>query len=340
MLFIENLLFLTLEAAPWLLLGLIMAGLIHSWVPKKLINRHLGSSGPWPILKAALLGAPLPLCSCGVLPVALGIRKAGASRGATVSFLISTPETGVDSVAVSYALLGPVMAIVRPIAAIITAISAGLMTGWQEDHLVEHNSTSIKTDCCKSPSPCEPGTQTKVSEGIRYALTSVWDDIIYWLLLGLFFAAIVATYVPASFLSSWGSGIPAMLVMIAIGIPMYICATASTPIATGLLLAGISPGTVLVFLLAGPATNIATVGVVYKELGPRALAGYLLGVIISSISCGLLLDEWLTTYNIDINNQINNNEFVPMWVSASAALLLLICAIKPLRQKLPLLKNS
>lgn len=341
----RNTLALYLEAAPWLLLGLVAAGLIKAWVPEGRMSRWLGGRGPWPVVKAALIGAPLPLCSCGVLPAALGLRRAGASRGATVSFLIATPETGVDSIAVSYALLGPFMAVVRPVAAITSAVVAGLLAALVPEAKAARPLFNIMAqpvvtggDCgcsgsCASPQSAVPSVWAKGLQGLRYALTDILDDIALWLLLGLVAAGAIATWVPPLALAQWGSGLPAMLLMLLVGVPMYICATASTPLAAGLLLAGVSPGTVLVFLLAGPATNIATLAVVKRELGKGALGLYLGGIAVSSIVLGLLTDLLVRQFDIDIQAELGAGaELVPAWLAWASALLMLAFAVKPLRR--------
>lgn len=339
---LRNTLDLYLDAAPWLLLGLIAAGLLKAWLPEGLLNRWLGGRGPWPVMKAAFLGAPLPLCSCGVLPAALGLRRGGASKSATVSFLIATPETGVDSIAVSYALLGPVMAVVRPITAIMSAIATGLLTALiPETPTTSPLNFSVAKDCsgsccCNSaPPPPVPGMFAKTLQGLRYAATDILDDIAVWLAIGIVLAGAVATWVPPQALAEWGSGIAAMVLMLLVGIPMYICATASTPVAAALLLAGISPGTVLVFLLAGPATNLATLAVLRTELGSRTLIAYLAGISLSSIGLGLLLDMLLNAYELNITAQMGEGgEFVPAWLAWSSGVLLAVLAVKPLRKKL------
>lgn len=334
-----NILSIYLDAAPWLLLGLLAAGLIKAWVPEGLINRWLGGKGLWPITKAALIGAPLPLCSCGVLPAALGLRRAGASRGSTISFLIATPETGADSIAVSYALLGPFMTLVRPIAAILSAIFAGLLATLPKEPPKPRNPFAFKVDSTASCAgnscgcgPTEPATKPgflhKSRDGIRYALTDILDDIVWWLLLGIVLAGLITTLVPPNTLASWGSGIGAMLLMLIIGVPMYICATASTPLAAALLLAGISPGTVLVFLLAGPATNIATLGVVRKEMGGKVLAAYLIGISVASIGLGLITDGLVSYLNIDISAQLGEaGEFLPDAIVWGSAVILVMAAL-------------
>lgn len=378
MAFFSNLLELSLEAAPWLVLGLIIGGLIKALIPTEFLQRHLKGSGPGSIIKAALLGAPLPLCSCGVIPAALGLRKAGASKPATVSFLVSTPETGVDSISISYALLGPVMAIARPIAAIVSAITAGLLVGKTEDMSEAESTNSQQNNCCDSTPVekesccsteveakadcCTPssidsaahaccGTDTTYKQpesfmqkswsGIHYAFTQLLDDIIVWLLVGLSFSAAVITFLPPSFLAEWGSGLPAMLIMIVIGIPMYVCATASTPIAAGLLIAGISPGTALVFLMAGPATNISTLGIIGKELGRRSLSAYLIGVCVVALASGLLLDFLIGYWTIDIQAQLTASaHFVPHSVAWIALIILIVVALRRFFNPKLLLANS
>ncbi|MGD8235006.1 MAG: SO_0444 family Cu/Zn efflux transporter [Chromatiales bacterium] len=365
--FLANLLELTLDAAPWLLLGLVIGGLIKRLMPARLLERHLKGEGFLPVVKAALIGAPLPLCSCGVIPAALGLRRAGASKSSTVSFLVSTPETGVDSISVTYAMLGPVMAIVRPVAAVISAITAGLLVGRNaakasytspEKPASERSlkpaccaskpATEIRTEssCC-STSPqetscCSTGTEaTRRSDsdwlsGIRYAFTDLLSGILFWLCIGLLFSAAVATWLPPDFLARWGSGLVAMLVMIAVSIPMYVCATASTPIAAGLLLAGISPGTVLVFLLAGPASNIGSMGIIRKELGKRALFAYLAGVAVTAIVSGLLLDWFLQVNDISIQSELAASEhLVPHWLAWISLIILVIASLNLLRSKRP-----
>jgi uncharacterized membrane protein YraQ (UPF0718 family) len=355
-----NFLDLSAEASPWLLLGLLIAGLMKAWVPSKVLSKHLGQ-GKLAIIKAALIGAPLPLCSCGVIPVATELRRSGASASATSSFLVATPETGIDSVSVSYALLGPVFAIYRPIAAIMSAIITGLLVATikEEDIKSPHDhNTSEKTSCCdsklavkteevpKSSSSCCASKKvsaikpenifiSKTKEGVYYASTKLIDDIIIWLFVGLLFASLIRTFLPEEFLLSYGSGLPAMLLMIIISIPMYICATASTPIAAGFILAGLSPGTALVFMMAGPATNISTLGVIRNEMGSVVLIRYLLGVSLCALGFALLLDFGLNFYDINISEQMqHSHELLPKWFGLSCTGLITFLSIKPLRRVL------
>jgi len=337
---------------------------------------------------AAFIGAPLPLCSCGVIPVATELRRSGASAPATASFLVATPETGIDSVSVSYALLGPVFAIYRPITAIMSAIVTGLLVTTAKVSTNKSSATNAKgktkdnstakTSCCSNEKPVEKPepissccaskthevkkavtvsaccssaasttTQTTVSAttseisafkaktqlGVRYAATQLIDDIIIWLLVGLIFATIVRTFLPESFLLSYGSGLPAMLLMILISIPMYICATASTPVAAGFIMAGLSPGTALVFMMAGPATNISTLGVIKNEMGLSVLVRYLLGISVCAIGFGLLLDYGLEHYHVDISQQMqHSHEILPYWFGLTCTAIITFLAIKPLRR--------
>ncbi|CAB9495633.1 SO_0444 family Cu/Zn efflux transporter [Alteromonas macleodii] len=323
----QNFLALFMESAPWLLLGLLVAGVMHELVPVSFLEKHMGSASFGSISKAAIIGAPLPLCSCGVIPAALGLRRSGASKSSTISFLVSTPETGVDSVSVSYALLGPLYAIVRPVAAVVSAIYAGLMVRFfaerneltVQSEPVPASATSSccstkakpevvkkpedKTQCCDSDPTHQhdhnvPRKSSQVAKVLSYASGKLLEDIVVWLLIGLALAAAIKTWVPTDFLTQWGDGVVAMLVMALIGIPMYICATASTPLAVGFLAAGLSPGAVLVFLMAGPATNVSTMGMIKQEMGARTLVLYLFSVISASIGFGYALNYLVSSFSL------------------------------------------
>lgn len=334
---------LFLDAAPWLLGGLVIAGLIHSFVSTATLAKHLGQDNLSSTVKAALFGAPLPLCSCSVIPAAISLKRNGASKSATVSFLVSTPETGADSIAVSYALLGPFMAIIRPIAAILSAISAGVLTQYFNDApkpetVSEQTSPKKTTSCCASKSCCSASVKTKkpdnpqenqssffqrFMDGQRYAFVDIFNDMAGWLLVGLILAAATLTWVPEQFLTQWGDGFTAMLVMALVGIPMYICATASTPIAAGFLLSGLSPGAVLVFMLAGPATNMATLGIIKRELGGRAVVTYLTGVLSVAFLSGFATNALVHNFNIDIQAQLAASEhLLPEWLMLGSAMIL------------------
>ncbi len=351
--FINNLLALALESAPWLLVGLIAAGLIRAWLPLHLAGQTLGGCGVASVLRAALLGAPLPLCSCSTLPAALSLRRAGASRASTTSFLIATPETGVDSVALSWVLLGPVMAVIRPLAAIISALAAGLLVGRMEREEAVRPAAGPPvvepqpdTGCCGCPATPpvisvtsrREGFWTRTLAGLRYAFTDLLDDLALWLLLGLLAAALVVTLVPPDLLAGWSSGLLAMLLLMLISVPMYVCATASTPLAHAMLFAGVSPGTVLVFLLAGPASNIASLVLVRRELGGKTLAVYLFGVGGMSILLGLTLDAAIAGFGIDLLSGVIRAEAeasdVPLVFAMFSLLVLLAMAVRPLRRYL------
>ena len=334
---IENFVGLFIESAPWLIMGFTVAGLMKAFVPSELLAKHLGEPGLMATVKAALLGAPLPLCSCGVIPAALGLRRSGASKAATTSFLISTPETGVDSVTVSYAMLGPFMAVIRPIAAISTAITAGVLVGADKDEPALTTSEPVQS-CCASktpepePSCCSqlntetsaPETlATRLKDSMTFTFVDLIKDISLWLLIGLGMAAMVKTYVPTEFLAQWGDGFTAFVVMAVIGVPMYICALASTPIAAGLLFSGVSPGATLVFMLVGPATNIATMGLVKRELGNRALAAYLSSVIGVGFAFGYLTNYLAAQWNIDFLAQTQTTHAMINTPIATAAAMVL-----------------
>lgn len=297
---IDNFVLLFIESAPYLLLGMLIAGIIHQVLPQGWVERLLG--GNKSVVTAAIIGAPLPLCSCSVIPVAMGIRRSGASKASTASFLVSTPETGVDSIGITYALMGPVMAIARPIAAIFSAIITGIgIAVWGREDSISgiQDANKKQSGCCHSASNDESQSHktsklslwSQTKSVFAYGFDKLLVDFMTWLLIGLFFAALILTYVPTNWMAQYGSGPLAMIIMVVVSIPMYICATASTPIAVGLMVAGISPGAALVFMLTGPATNIATLMVIKNELGKRELVIYLIALIGSALVCGFVLDR-------------------------------------------------
>lgn len=322
--FFQQFISIFMESAPWLLLGFFIAGLIKAFISTEFLHKHLGGNNTKSVVKGAVLGAPLPLCSCGVIPAALGLRRAGASKASTTSFLIATPETGVDSVTVSYALLGPLIAVVRPIAAVVTAISVGLAVLWfdsssDETPLAQQAEKAAtccaakvltapqvaeKSACCSSQSaPKKMTFGDKVVSGLQFTFIDLIKDTVVWLLIGLLMAAVIMTILPPEFLAKWGASPYAYIIMALIGVPMYICATASTPIAAGLLFAGVSPGAILVFLLVGPATNVATLAIVKKELGARVLTLYLSCIVSMAFLFGLATDALAKTMPVGMVGQ-------------------------------------
>ena len=318
MVLIDNFILLFTESAPYLLLGLLLAGIIRMLVPDSWINKFLGQNSS--VVTAALIGTPLPLCSCSVIPTAIGIRRAGASKASTASFVVSTPETGVDSIGVTLALMGPVMAIARPISAILSAIAAGSLVRLWDTETPPIQEEAVKS-CCGGKKEVL-GFGQKMKNAVVYGYGKLLSDFMGWLLIGIGFAALIQTYVPPTLLSEYGNGIFAMLIAVVISIPMYICATASTPVAAGLMLSGISPGAALVFMLTGPATNIATLMVVKNELGIRSLMAYLTGVIVTALAMGLTLD-WIVEYfqlTIEVS-QGEHGDMTSLLYSASAIIL-------------------
>ncbi len=317
---------LVIESAPWLLLGYFLAGVIKQILPSSMVEKQLSSKGFVAIVKGAFIGAPLPLCSCGVIPTALAVRKAGASKGATSAFLVATPETGVDSISFSYAVLGPVFAIARPIGALISAILAGvLVSAFDKDEEVQPQIKAVGS-CCSSKKQETVVQELTVTEkfvaSVKYGYGNMISDTAKWLTIGLIAATVITAYVPQSFFLQWGDGLLAMIVMVVVGLPMYICATASTPVAASLLFAGVSPGAALVFMLTGPATNIATMGVIKEQLGMRSLLAYLAAVIGSAIVCGLLLNQLYAQFGWTLQlSMMAHGEAYPLWRQLAAVVL-------------------
>jgi hypothetical protein len=281
-----------------------------------------------------------------VLPAAASLRKQGANRGATSAFLISTPESGVDSIAVTYALLDPIMTVIRPVAAFVTAISAGFLENivnrpepqgpMRADRSCPVDNCCDGIDCPDEVHRRHHGMGEKIAAGLRFAVTDVWGDIVGWFAVGLVLAAIITVLVPDELMVSWlGGGLSSMLVMLVIGIPLYICASASTPIAAALILKGVSPGVALVFLLAGPATNVTSLTVLVGLLGKRGTLRYLLVLSCCTIAFGLFVD-WLYGFlGISAAAVIGEAaELVPEWLRYAGVAVVLLISVKPLAAKL------
>ncbi|MCP4692979.1 MAG: SO_0444 family Cu/Zn efflux transporter, partial [Desulfobacterales bacterium] len=294
---------LLLDSSVYILFGLLVSGLLRIFLSPGAVAHHFGRGRFRSVFKAALLGIPIPLCSCGVLPAAVSLRKQGANNGATTAFLISTPESGADSIAITYALLDPIMTVARPVVAFITAVTAGIsenLLGKMSDKKSPPPDLSCTVDGCCDGRDCPPeehrnhhSFMEKMTAGIRFAMTEVWDDIVGWFLVGLLLAGLITAAIPDDVFNRYlGGGLSSMLLMLAIGIPLYICATASTPIAAALILKGVSPGAALVFLLAGPATNMTSLTVLLGVLGKRGVAIYFTSIAVLTVLSGLALD-WI-----------------------------------------------
>jgi uncharacterized membrane protein YraQ (UPF0718 family)/copper chaperone CopZ len=339
--------FLLLEMAPWLLLGLIFAGLLKVYFPQKHIDKYLGKSDFKSSLNASLLGIPMPLCSCGVIPTGISFYKNGASRGATNSFLISTPQTGVDSIFATYSMLGWPFALLRPIVAFCTGIIGGVLTNFfVKDKPVAvspFSNFSIDTGKIKNDESCDDdcGCNEPVIEDTRHALIRSADyafiellqDIAKWLILGFLVAAFISVALPDDFFSSFkGLGLLEILVVLAASVPIYICATGSIPIAAVLLLKGVSPGAALVFLMAGPATNVATMTVLGKTMGRKSLFVYLGTITIGAIVFGMLTNwlipaDWILSKVMHIHGDGSDHEMLPKWLQLTSAFILLFSIV-------------
>ncbi|MEW6264603.1 MAG: SO_0444 family Cu/Zn efflux transporter [Thermodesulfobacteriota bacterium] len=332
---------LLLESSVYVIFGLLTAGLLRMFLSPAAVARNFGQGRYSSVFKAAALGVPIPLCSCGVLPAAVSMKKQGANNGAVTAFLISTPESGVDSIALSYALLDPIMTVARPLSAFITAAAAGLAENVLSErgpHREKKPDLNCPVDGCCDGEDCPPEEHArhhtlvqKMMAGLRFAWQDVWEDMAAWYLIGLILAGLITVLVPAEVMGQYlGGGLASMLLMLAIGIPLYICATASTPIAAALILKGVSPGAALVFLLAGPATNVASLTVLLGVLGRRATVVYLSAIALFSVALGLLLDRVYASLALAPRALIGQAaEIMPAWAEGTGALFLLILSVGP-----------
>ncbi|RKY41924.1 MAG: hypothetical protein DRP85_04555 [Candidatus Makaraimicrobium thalassicum] len=319
--------FLLNKMSPFLLFGFLFAGVLHIFLKTNTVSRHLGKSGFLPVVKASLFGIPLPLCSCSVIPAAMSLRKEGASRGAVLSFLISTPTTGVDSIFATYSLLGGLFTVYRIIASFVTGVLSGILANFlikEQVSLPEGEAERCKL--CSSGEKHVHSIPYKIKGVFSYAFGDLLKDSGMALLAGIVIGGAISYFLPESFIETYlSSGIKAMFAMLLVGIPMYVCATASIPIAAALILKGMNPGAAFVFLMAGPATNIVTMMVVAKNIGRKSLAIYLGSIIFSSIVLGLLLDRiYMYFYREDaIRLMIHYRAPLPCWVGTGASVILL-----------------
>jgi uncharacterized membrane protein YraQ (UPF0718 family)/copper chaperone CopZ len=347
--YIAELWVLLLEMAPWLLLGLIFAGLLKVYFPQKHIDKYLGKPNFKSSVNAALLGVPMPLCSCGVIPTGISFYKNGASKGATNSFLISTPQTGVDSILATYSMLGWPFALLRPLVAFITGVAGGVLTHLfvKEKPVSKSPFANFKIDSValgKSDASCEDGkcgcNEPKVDDNRNsllraadYAFVELLQDIAKWLIIGFLVAALISVVLPDDFFSMFkGLGLIEILVVLAASVPIYVCATGSIPIAAVLLMKGVSPGAALVFLMAGPATNVATMTVLGKTMGRKSLFMYMISIIGGAVIFGLLTNwlipaDWILSKMNHIHAHGDHHEMLPKWLQTGSALLLVFSIV-------------
>ncbi|GAX59482.1 permease [Candidatus Scalindua japonica] len=324
--------------APLMLIGLLIAGILHVLIPRRLIQRLMGGKGFISVITSAALGIPLPICSCGVVPIAVELNRKGASKPSTMSFLITTPESGSDSILITWGLLGPFMAIARPIASLFSALLAGIFAicllrdndendrGKQED---AGKDTGCNDNCQIDNELNDVGISYFIKRIWSYAFKEMADEIVFSLLVGLLLAGLIIVAFPDNLaIYGLGKGIIPMLVMLAASVPLYMCASASTPIAAALIVKGISPGAAMVFLLAGPATNAATVIMLTRQFGGKFVRIYLVCIVTGALISGYVFDYILALSGVDIVPTISLGSHsvigVFQWVSALLLIALMV----------------
>lgn len=337
--------FLTIlnEMSPYVLLGFLIAGILHVFVNEATLTRHLSGNGWKSVVKAAAIGIPLPLCSCGVLPTAVSLRRQGASKASTTSFLIATPQTGVDSIAATYSLLGLPFALIRPIAALSGALFGGLTVGkFAPDKERNYNASISVSSGSKKES-----VFSKVKESVKYGFFDMVDPMGKWLVIGLLIATLITIFVPDSFFVGLRQyPLIAMIAVVLIAVPMYICATGSIPIAMSLMLKGLSPGVAFVMLMAGPAANFASILILDKTQGRKATAIYVSSVILTAIAFGLIIDFLLPAswFTINAATDAHNPHMHMGWFETACSftlgLLLLFSFCKKFVSKFKFKNNS
>lgn len=334
------------EMSPYLLLGFFLAGVMHAFIPDGWYAKYLSGNSFRSVLNAALFGIPLPLCSCGVIPTAMSLRREGASKGAVVSFLIATPQTGVDSIFATYSLMGLPFAVVRPIAALFTALIGGTFVNWGEKgaSLSEKGSVRVEGETASQHNAAKKWSEQphlsfgqRCVEAIKFGFVEMMEDIGKWLVVGLIVAGLITALVPDEFFAVFKDNtLLSMLLVLCISVPMYICATGSIPIAVALMMKGLTPGAALVMLMAGPACNVASILVVNKVLGKKTLMLYLAAIVGGSILYGVGIDhllprEWFTNHLLSTHACCHD---VAGWFEWTCTAVLVLLLLNVLRMRL------
>lgn len=318
-----------LQMSPYLLFGFIVAGVLSLIFSAELIESQLGEKGLKTVVKAALIGVPLPLCSCSVIPVTASLKRHGASKGAITSFLSSTPQTGVDSILVTYGMLGPVLTIFKVVTAFISGLVSGTLVNFlksdKSEDVTPQEEGEAKT-CCHSTIESASKRENPIERVFRYAFITIPEDISGSMLLGIILAGLIYAFIPPDFFTPYmGSGVGAMLIMLLISVPLYVCATSSVPLASALLLKGVSPGAILVFLIAGPATNIATVATIFKVIGRKAALLYVFSIVVVALLSGLILESGFMA--LEIAAEHAHEMRLPLTLEVGTAIFMLILLV-------------
>jgi uncharacterized membrane protein YraQ (UPF0718 family)/copper chaperone CopZ len=302
-----------LIVSPWLILGFLFSALIHAFIGERFIRQHLGGGGFASVWKATVFGIPLPICSCGVIPLAAGLRKDGASKAATMSFLVSTPTTGIDSIFVTYAFLGATFAIVRPISALV----GGILVGTLVSLLVKEKSEIADIQ----PAGAQAlSLKDRLVDGLRYGFGVLPEDVGKTVMVGVLLGGAIAAFLPQDFSQEYLSNpVIAYPLMLVISVPLYVCAIGSVPIAAAMMTKGLMPGAALAFLIAGTATNVITIAFVAKKFGRNMVLIYLVSIMLLALASGIVLDFLMG--GVVVKEMLFKGRELPFWLQLACLIL-------------------
>ena len=279
------------QFAPYLLLGFVVASFLQYLIPEDFIVKQLGKKGFLSILRSTLWGIPLPLCSFSVIPVASSIKNSGASKGSTIAFLSATPQTGVDSLLATAALLGWPFAIIKLIIAFIAGIISGVLVDFID---TKKENKFIEFDFC----PLLNKKKNLKENSLKYFFITLPLDLYKPLLIGILIAGFIPNLIQSNLPSYLSDGFYSFLSMTFISLPLYVCAVESIPVAYTFLLKGISLGSILIFLIIGPATNSATILAAMKIIGKKSTFIYIFTLVLIAWFSAYLIDGYL--FNLEI----------------------------------------
>jgi uncharacterized membrane protein YraQ (UPF0718 family) len=285
-----------LESAPYVILGFLIAGIMRYWVPQDVLKHHLGGYKTENLLKSVGVGCILPLCSCGTIPLGIGLYRSGASIGNMLAFMTSTPILSPVLIAISLKLLG----VKLTLSLIIASVSGALIMGATGNRMFGITKKQGKEEHSKKVfTPLEnknkPGKNNKTVKTIKWAFLDLGGDVSVDIIIGLGIASLLLTVLPLEWTSKWlgQQDLFTLVYVVLLGIPVYSCSIPSIAVVQGLLLLGATPGAAIAYMIAGPATNLGELNAIGKAMGRKPAFFYAAALLLMALAAGYITDQWV-----------------------------------------------